>query len=433
MLQLLGHIGLHHVHGHVARAFNHDLHILLPGLFGQLTQGAQLGKLGFVIRIGTAAGPQAIAQRVADVISLQYLGHLIEMRVDEILFVVGNTPLGHDGATARHDAGHAVGRQVDKGQAHTGMHGEVVHALLCLLNQRVAEDFPGQVFGHAAHLFQRLINWHRANRHWRVAHDPVACGVDVFAGRQIHHRVRAPADGPDQLFYLFLNAGCDSGVANVGVDLDQEVAANGHGLQLGVVDVGRDDRAAACHFAAHKLRRHDLGDAGAKAVACQPRLTLGISQVLLHPFQLLVLTDGHVFHLGGDDAFARIVHLGDVGTRPSAARLALQTSGLGAQGGERISLAILHAIVQRKGLAAFVQLGVTAGINPALAHQRQALAHVDVGSRVGVRAGGVVHGDRLAIALQDLAHRHLDVGAAAGQIPFSGSGKRLAGEADELG
>ncbi len=98
--------------------------------------------------------------------------------------MVRNAPFGHDGAAARDDAGHAIGCEVDKGQTHASMHREVVHALLGLLgllDQRIAKDFPAQVFGDAAHFFQRLVNRYGADGHGAVAHDPVARGVDVFA------------------------------------------------------------------------------------------------------------------------------------------------------------------------------------------------------------------------------------------------------------
>jgi hypothetical protein len=80
-----------------------------------------------------------------------------------------------------------------------------------------------------------------------------------------------------------------------------------------------------------------------------------------------------------------------------------------------------------------VGFGIAPAGNPALAHQGQALAHIDAGRRVGVGAGGVVHRDRLAIALHDFTQRHLDVGSATAQVNLARSGQRLAGEADELG
>ena len=40
----------------------------------------------------------------------------------------------------------------------------------------------GQVFGFAVNFFQRLINRHGADRHRRIAGDPFARFVDVFAG-----------------------------------------------------------------------------------------------------------------------------------------------------------------------------------------------------------------------------------------------------------
>ena len=127
-----------------------------------------------------------------------------------------------------------------------------------------------------------------------------------------------------------------------------------------MVDVGRDDGAATRDLVTHEFGCHHLRDAGAKAVAGQALLALGVAQVLLHPGQLLVLADGNKLHLGRDDAFAGIVHLADVGGRFGAARRALQAGGLGAQGGQRIALARLQAVVERKGLAAAIGFGVAA-------------------------------------------------------------------------
>src|SRR5690606_6460803 len=143
-----------------------------------------------------------------------------------------------------------------------------------------------------ADLLQRLVDRHRADGHGRVAHDPVACGVDVAAGREVHHRVGAPADRPDELLHLFFDAGGDGRVADVGVDLDAEVAPDGHGFEFGVVDVGRDHGAPARHLVAHELGGDDVGNARAHGVAAQARLALGVTQVLAHPFALAVLADG---------------------------------------------------------------------------------------------------------------------------------------------
>ncbi len=75
-------------------------------------------------------------------------------------------------------------------------------------------------------------------------------------GGEIHHRVGAPQRGPAELLDLFLDRGSDRRVADVGVDLDVEVAADDHRLQLGVVDVGRDDGPAPGDLAAHELGGH---------------------------------------------------------------------------------------------------------------------------------------------------------------------------------
>ena len=70
---------------------------------------------------------------------------------------------------------------MDIGQSHPRMDGEIIDALLGLFDQRVAIDLPGQIFGNAIDLFQRLIERHGADRDGRIADDPIADIVDIAA------------------------------------------------------------------------------------------------------------------------------------------------------------------------------------------------------------------------------------------------------------
>ena len=198
-LELLVHILLDLVHRHVAGALDHHLAVVRPRLLRQLAKRVELGELGLVIGVGDAAGAQAVAEDEGDVIGLHDLADLVEAFVEEALAVVGEAPFGHDRSAAADDAGDSLGGQRDVGQADAGVDGEIVDALLGLLDQRVAVDFPGQVLGDAADFLQRLVDGDGADRHGRVADDPFAGVVDVAAGRQVHDRVGAPADRPHHL------------------------------------------------------------------------------------------------------------------------------------------------------------------------------------------------------------------------------------------
>ena len=211
-------------------------------------------------------------------------------------------PLGENRTAARHDAGQALGRHRDVAQQHAGVDGEVIDALLGLLDQRVAIDLPGQIFGTAADFFERLVDRHRADRHRRVADDPFARFVDVLAGRQVHHRVGAPQRRPAQLLDFFFDRRRDGGVADVGVDLHQEVAADDHRLELRVIDVGGNDRSAARDFVADEIR----GQA---------------------------FTRRDERHLRRDLALARIVQLGHGLARPSKPRAAVRPTTRAASAG----------------------------------------------------------------------------------------------------
>ena len=194
------------------------------------------------------------------------------------------------------------------------MDGEVIHALLGLFDQGVAEDFPGQFLGASVDLLQRLINRHRANRHRAVAQNPLARRVDVLAGTEIHHGVRAPLGRPAHLLNFFLNGGSHRRVADVGVDLHQEIAPDDHRFRFRVVDVGRDDGAAQRHFLPHELGRDGLRDRRAEAVA-RVLLVHHVARTgsVFHGFvsrlPTQILADGYEFHLGRDDPLPSVPEL----------------------------------------------------------------------------------------------------------------------------
>src|SRR5450830_1787726 len=431
--QLLVHVLLDQLHRHVARAFDHGLHVVLPGNFGQLAEGFQLAELRSVVGVGNRPRAQAVAKGEADVIGLHDFADFVEMRVGEVLFVVRQAPLGHDRTAARHDAGDAFGGQRYVTQQYTGMDGEVVDALLGLFDQRVAEQLPGQVFGGAADFFQGLVDRHGTDRHRRVADDPFAGFVDVLAGGQVHHGVRAPADAPGQFRHFFFNGRTQGAVADVAVDLHQEVTADDHRFQFGVVDVGRDNRAATGDFFAHEFRGDDLRHASAEAVAGVLLIEQAAGTGL---FELHVFADVDVFHLSGDDAFARVVHLGDVGTGLGTARVLHM--GKAQRGQFGIREALLAEVRAQAGQA----FGVATRLDPRRAHIAQAFAHVDDDVGVGVGAGGVVdHHGGVDLAAEiggghikaDFAHRHKDVRAGALHVDFLRAGKGLHGAGIDLG
>ncbi|MNS46339.1 hypothetical protein D3C72_788330 [compost metagenome] len=191
------------------------------------------------------------------------------------------------------------------------MDGEVIYPLFSLFQQRIAERFPGEIFGDPVYLLQRLIDRHRADRHRAVTQDPLAGFVDIAPGGEIHHRVRAPAGGPHQFFDLFFDGRGDRRVANIGVHFHQEVAANNHRFRFRVVYVGRDNRSASGHFVTHEFRRDVLRQASAKTFA-RMLVAQNFAANALAPH---VFADGDEFHLRRYDPLACIVQLGHTFSR----------------------------------------------------------------------------------------------------------------------
>ena len=88
--------------------FVHHLATHLPGNLGQFALGLQFGKLRLVIGIGDRARPQPVAQAEAHIVGPHDFADLAEMRVEEVLPVMRQAPLGQDRAAAGDDARHAV-------------------------------------------------------------------------------------------------------------------------------------------------------------------------------------------------------------------------------------------------------------------------------------------------------------------------------------
>mmetsp|Transcript_18150 Transcript_18150/g.37470 ORF Transcript_18150/g.37470 Transcript_18150/m.37470 type:complete len:522 (-) Transcript_18150:116-1681(-) len=257
-LELVGHVLGYLVHWDVAWPLVHDLDILLPGSGRELALDRELSKLGVVVRISDTAWPEPIPDRDRDVVLPADVKDVIPVLVRKVLLVVHQRKFGVDRSPPRHDSSHPVRGVGYEAKQDPGVDGEVVHALFSLLDEGLPEELPGDFHGVTSSFLEGLVDGDRAHRNRRVPHDPLPRLVDVLARGQVHQSVRTPHGGPLELFDLLLDGAADGGVADVGVDLDLEVAPHDHGLELEVLLVGWDDGAAPSHLAANKFRIHAL-------------------------------------------------------------------------------------------------------------------------------------------------------------------------------
>ena len=207
MLELLIHVLLDEMHGHMTRPLDHHLNVIFPGNLGQFPQSSELGKLRLIVGVGNGAWPQAIAQRERHIVLGTDGADLAEMLIQEIFLVMGQTPFGNDRAAPGDDPGDPLGRHRHIGQQQTGVNGEIIHALFGLFDQGVPHHLPTEVFGDAVDLFQRLIHGDCAYRHRAIAQYPFPGLMDMTPSGQVHHGIRAPASGPDQFLHLLLDGG----------------------------------------------------------------------------------------------------------------------------------------------------------------------------------------------------------------------------------
>src|SRR4029077_6484472 len=96
------------VEGDVAGAFDHRLHVIFPGFFGELTEDFQFGELRFVTGVGEAAGAESVTERKTDVMLLENFADGVEILVEEVLLLVGAHPLREESTASADDSGNAV-------------------------------------------------------------------------------------------------------------------------------------------------------------------------------------------------------------------------------------------------------------------------------------------------------------------------------------
>ena len=274
------HLQLDLIERDVAGTFDHRLHVVFPGFFGELAEDFQFGELRFVAGVGEAAGAESVAEREADVVLLENFADGVEILVEEILLFVGAHPLREKRAAAADDSGDAIADQREKFAEHAGVDGHVVDALLGLLFDHFEHDVDVQIFG-AADAGDGFVNRHGADGNGRCVDDGFADGGNIAAGGEVHHGVGAVVNGAMKLFEFVADMGGGGGISDVGVDFAEEGDADAHGFEIAVVDIGGDDGAAARDFAADE-------------------------------FGLELFAAGDVFHFFGDDAFAGVVHLREV-------------------------------------------------------------------------------------------------------------------------
>lgn len=138
------------------------------------------------------------------------------------------------------------------------MDGEVIDALFGLLDEGVTEHLPTEVFDSPVYFLESLVNGNGADGNRGVADDPFAGGVDILAGGEIHHGIAAPLCRPAHFFDFFVDGGGDSRVADIGVDFDEEIAADDHRLGFGMVDVVGYDGTASGHLIADEFRGDEI-------------------------------------------------------------------------------------------------------------------------------------------------------------------------------
>ena len=277
------HVGSDLIHGHMAGAFHHDLHVLLPGALGQLAQAHQLFNLAHVGGIGQAAGAAGIAQRDGHIVLAADVQNFIVIFIEGV-FVAGHAHPGKHQRTAAGDDVHLALMAADLVNGLAGdaaVQGHKVHTVLCVQPHYVNEILGGEGGQVALVMNDAVVDRHGADHGGAFGGELFAEGLGVAVAGKVHDGLSAHIHGAHHLLHFHVVILAVPAHTQVHVDFGAQHGANALGVQAGVRFVGGDDHLALRHQSHQFVHR-----------------------------QLLFLGNG--LHLRGHDALAGRVHLGGV-------------------------------------------------------------------------------------------------------------------------
>ena len=171
------HVELDLIKGDMTRTLDHDLDALGPGPLGQLAEGFQLRQLRGIAGIGETTWTQAVSQAEGDIVLPHDVTDVFKEIVHRILLTVNQHPLGQQAAAARDDSDQPVLDQRQMLPEHTGVKGEIVHALLRLVLEILENHIVGQVLQLAPD--DHGIDRHRADGRPGVPDEGLPAHIDL--------------------------------------------------------------------------------------------------------------------------------------------------------------------------------------------------------------------------------------------------------------
>src|SRR6185436_5635273 len=195
---------------------------------------------------------------------------------------------------------------------------------------------------------------HRSDGNRRVPQNPFAGLVNVAACGQVHHGVRAPGDAPAHLLDFLFDRTRNGAVTDVRVDLHQEVAPDDHGFGFRMIDVCRNDRAAERNFVANEFRSDEVWNSRTEGFTGMLELTAGaVALLFVSASASEIFANGDELHFRSNDAFFRVMHLGDgpasnglPGTSPQSGERFQSRSRIGLSRGVRVLKAEVSVVLR---------------------------------------------------------------------------------------
>ena len=236
------HVGSNLVKRHMARSFNHDLHVMGPCTFGKFSKTYQLFNLAYISGISQTARTTCISKRNSNVMLFTDVQNLIEVFIERIFFTGHAHPCKYKASTTAYNVHFTFVffDLLDGLSCDSAVESNKINTVLSMKANYV-DEIMGSQFREIALIMNDTVVYRNGSDHCRTLMCQfLAERLCIAVAGEIHDRFCTEIYCFHNFLHFDIIIFAVSGYTKVYIDLGAQHAADTFRVQAGMMFVGTD-------------------------------------------------------------------------------------------------------------------------------------------------------------------------------------------------